>query len=314
MSNIVSRVVRKFRAEGVTGVAAAARGRYQRWVGASPVRWARYGRASLWLAQALRPLQPPVLVLSLGRSGSTWVAQMLGEAPDALLLDEPMNRGVIAHGVAYHSQIEAAPAEPPEVYQRQADLAFAGCPTFAYPALRDPKQWSLAQRARRRVVVKEVNPLACEWLVRRYRPRVILLVRHPAAVALSYRKMDWLKGRAISWQAHAVRQARALRAALDSLRDYPEHRVLLYEELCAAPVEHFRRLFDFAGLTWEAQVEKRAQARSAGGDLDDPWGTSRDSLSMIRLWREQIGDEDLWQVREGFGAFDLPWYRSDKDW
>lgn len=35
------------------------------------------------------------------------------------------------------------------------------------------------------LVVKEVNPLALDWLLSSYKPRVVFLYRHPAAVALS---------------------------------------------------------------------------------------------------------------------------------
>ena len=55
----------------------------------SPVRWGRFPGLTGMLARALSPAEPPVLVVSLPRSGSSWVGEVLGAAPDAMYLREP---------------------------------------------------------------------------------------------------------------------------------------------------------------------------------------------------------------------------------
>jgi len=58
----------------------------------SPILWARWGFISKLLALMLRPRQPSTLVLSLPRSGSSWVGETLGSALNALYLREPVTQ------------------------------------------------------------------------------------------------------------------------------------------------------------------------------------------------------------------------------
>ena len=168
---------------------------------ASPVSWARRGRVSALLARLLRTQGPPVLVLSLGRSGSTWLGATLGRAANALHLHEPLTQPLLAAGQDQQTNFEVDPARPPALYARCAQAAFAGLPAFPLrpgtrptQIVRYPEQWALAQRSRRRLVIKEINPFACGWLLQAYRPRLIYLVRHPAAVALSNHRLGFLPG------------------------------------------------------------------------------------------------------------------------
>jgi hypothetical protein len=106
------------------------------------------------------------------------------------------------------------PDDPPAAYAASARAAFSGLPSFALPAerptriVRHPGQWSLRQRRQRRLVIKEINPFACEWLLKTYSPRVIYLVRHPAAVALSNARLGFMQGNEI-WREQGLHQGRA---------------------------------------------------------------------------------------------------------
>ncbi|HET6521142.1 MAG TPA: sulfotransferase [Geminicoccaceae bacterium] len=259
-----------------------------------------------------------MLLVSLPRSGSTWVGDVLGSAPDALYLHEPLTQSLDLSGTEPILVEPDAPA-PAAVYPAAAAAAFAGLPTFRSHVLRWPGQWALGRRAGRRVVVKEVNPLICPWIVREHRPRVILLVRHPAAVSLSYRRLGWFDlpdfqmasgdGAAGDgpWRRSGRRQGYVLDRALRALSGYPDHVVVRYEDLCRQPVEGFRRLYAFAGLTWTPAVGRLIEAK-AGGDRNDVYATSRATRLMADSWRAQIGPQDLADLMAGYGAFDLPWY------
>jgi hypothetical protein len=263
----------------------------------------------------LRPTAgPPVLVLSLPRSGSSWVGETLGFAPDALYLREPISQGdpLFARlGTVF------TPGDHPEALARQrvlADRAFAGIPAFGPEIVRFPERWGWRDRPGRRVVVKEVNPLAGAWYAARYRPRIVFLVRHPVAVALSWSRKGWIDERPESWAAQARLQAESLRRATAGLADHPALRVVAYEDLCADPEGEFRELFAFAELSWTdataAYVEGHTRRREAG----DVFGTSRPSRLMPAAWRGRVGDHLVAAVRRGFESVPLPWYREDSDW
>ncbi len=280
------------------------------------LNWGRLGGLSVLAARTVRTRSPAVLILSLPRSGSSWVGDTLGHAADAMYLREPLTQsGLLTRG---EWVFEADPSGLPSRYWETADAAFAGVPRFGAQIAPIPGQWAFGDRPRRRVVVKEVRCLTNLALVARYGPRVVFLVRHPAAVALSYRRLGW--GRleeAAEWRLHGERQARAQRLVLDGLAGQGEHRVVVYEDLCADPREEFRRLFAFAGLTWDAGVERLVEQTTSGavGDDDrDPYGVHRSSGRMIESWRGRAEPGLIQALREGYASVDVPWYREDADW
>ncbi len=280
---------------------------------ASPVWWARWGPLSAWLGARRPPLSPPTLLLSFPRSGSSWLGETLGQAANALYLREPINLSYQADG-GRGTVVEIDPAHPLPSYRLAATRAFHGIPAFKPGIVQWPDQWRLAQRSQRRVVIKEVNPRACPWLLTEFRPHVVFLTRHPAAVSLSYRRMGWWPGTTPEqWEKHGARQANALRVAWDALREYPDQRTVTYEDLCAEPMTVFRSLFAFCGLTWDAASAAFIQRHTTQGD-GAPGGTSRHSQAMPDAWRGRVSAEELAALRRGFAAAALPWYNHDDDW
>ena len=276
------------------------------------MQWAQFGRLSRLLARLL-PLRPPaVLILSFPRSGSSWVGETLGSAADALYLREPITQSRKAAGQK-RTVIAVDPLNPPAETLRLAETAFAGLPAFSRNIVKEPDRWRLHRRPGRRLVIKEVNPLACAFLVNRFRPKVVFLVRHPAAVALSYRQRGWMADR-ITWESMGSRQGAALQAAWDRLKDYPDSRVIAYETLCLHPAEQFQALFDFAGLAWDAAIQATIEKRSRSGNRQNPYGTARNSWEMADAWRAEVPAEALRALRAGFAAYALPWYQDDEDW
>src|SRR5438132_1692356 len=92
--------------------------------------WTQWGLASRLIARLVKPRQPSVLVLSMARSGSSWVGGMLGCAPDAAYLREPVTQS----DTLFYRKGGIFPLDEPEVeaaYRRQADKAFQGWPEFA---------------------------------------------------------------------------------------------------------------------------------------------------------------------------------------
>jgi hypothetical protein len=279
----------------------------------SPAAWTQHGGWSRIAAALLRPRQPPVLVLSLPRSGSSWAGEALGCAINALYLREPITQS----DHAFYDLGTVFEIKGPELeakYRRLADKAFAGWPDFGSNIVRFPEQWRLRQRPNRRVVIKEVNPLACSWYVQHYRPRTVFLVRHPAAVALSWQRNGWLEANAESWAKNGEQQATALRATLSAFEKYSAHRLVLYEELCADPMSTYRQLFSFAGLSWDAQAAQFIAERTRQNDAANTWDTARNSQEMIHGWRKQAVQANVDALRAKYQPFGLPWYREDADW
>ena len=279
-----------------------------------PVAWVQHTTRSKWLTRLLRPRQPAVLVISLPRSGSSWAGEALGCAIDALYLREPVTQS----DHTFYDLGTVFAIDTPDLdarYQRPANKAYAGWPDFVERSIvRFPEQWALSQRRSRRVVIKEVNPLACDWYIQHYAPRIVFLVRHPGAVALSWQRNGWLGADAESWAKNGEVQGHALREAVHALEKYAAQRIVVYEELCADPIKLFRPLFDFAGLTWETKAEQFISERTRKDDGSNTWNTSRNSQEMIHGWRKHAVQAHVTALRKTFREFDLPWYREDEDW
>jgi hypothetical protein len=283
----------------------------QRGKGSQPypiaVGWARFGLASRLVASLIPPQGPPTLILSLPRSGSTWVGAALGLAANALYLREPINH--IRQRLGQSSTLQALDqGRPPAQYARLARLAFAGLPAFPRAAVPRPDQWALGQRRRRRVVIKEVNPLACAWFLAQFRPRLILLLRHPAAIALSYRQLGWVSE---PWDWLGTSLGAGLLAAHQAISGYPDVRVVFYEALCRDPLTGFGQLFDFAGLAWPESGDDSGD-RAAGQSW--PSLITPVSLEQAERWKQQLSLRELASFRAAYQAADPPWYRSDEEW
>lgn len=267
----------------------------------SPVAWARWGLVSRLLAAAVRPQGPPVLIVSMPRSGSSWVGDMMGSAPEALYLREPITQG----DPRFYTKGTVVAPDDPEIspsFRRLADTAFLGWPDFPEKIVRDPGRWALADRARRRLVIKEVNPRALAWYLDRHRPRLVFLVRHPAAVASSFVKQGWMEATPEYWPDNGKFQGIVLSEAWRVVSAYPAFEVVSYEQLCVDPLGHFARLFDFAGLTLD------------GAMRDQILYYSQDNERRIDSWRDEVPPESARALRESYRVYGVPWYQDDAAW
>jgi hypothetical protein len=257
------------------------------------------------------------------RSGTTWVGRTLGAAPNALYFNEPVSEVHVAEQ-RRATFFEVDPADPPASYVWPARVAAAGVPAFG-PATVEPV--GLFTRLGKRVVIKEVNPLAVEWYQRALTPTLVYIVRHPAAVAVSLHERGW------GWDG--IYEQRFLPST--SLPDVPENfwarigaiqglalarvtsvtALVAYEDLCADPFACFRDLYDLSGLHWTEAVAASLRA-STEGDItrgaDDPLGTTRNTAAMADAWRARVTRDQLAQVRAGWDATNPSRYTDDADW
>lgn len=298
----------------------------------SLIESARSGRVQLFFARIFPVRWPPILVLGMPRSGTTWVGRTLGDASRALYFNEPVSE---VHVAEHHRAtfFEVDPDNPPDTYVWPARFAAAGVPAFGPRTLGDDPR---PRRVGAPVVIKEVNPLAVEWYLRALEPRLVYLVRHPAAVAAS------LAGRGWDFPVYEKRFLPATQATLPS--DVPDSywgrigavqgvalgmaeraivdrrrrsRIVAYEDLCRDPEARFKELYDFCRLPWNALAAATVVERTRGEltrGADDPAGTVRNTAAMADAWRAEITADQLADVRAGWVATTPSRYTSDEDW
>jgi len=302
----------------------------------SPVRWANLGPVRHLLSRAIPSASPAILIVSIPRSGSSWVGNFLGTAKDALYLREPINQTYLGETGSTPSVFEVKAAKLPQAYQAFTASAFAGLPVFPKSIVKYPAQWVLRERRRRHLVIKEVNPLALDWIINHYRPKVIYLLRHPAPVAVSFFKLGWtalgfdarfsretlaaenfgLERFSDSfWAGQGAFQAAVLKRTLKLLEGYEDHRIVRYEDLCTRPTEIFRQLYEFCGFDWNASLEAEIQGHSTSSKQYQVgrYDLERNSAEMINRWRTEISEENLAQLREAY-LFYNPAYYGPEEW
>lgn len=299
----------------------------------SPVLWANWGPVSQWLAHRIRPQSPPVVILSLARSGSSWVGDILGTSLTAMYLREPINLACLKEHPTKPSDFEFDMGQPPAIYESSAKNIFSGLPLFNSSITLKPKQWSLLKRKHRRVVIKEVNPFMLGWLIKTYQPRIIYLLRHPVAVTYSFERMGWTGNKFESrltketlsrkvphykqftdsfWSEHGAFQGYLNCEIMEQAKAYKDFRVVKYEDLCADPLNEFKKLYEFAQLEWDRTVEEKIKERTQPAKTDDhAFSTQRNSAYEMEKWKHAVPEDKIQQLKEAYLSFDVPFYRDN---
>lgn len=197
-------------------------------------------------------------IIGCGRTGSTWLAEMLGSLSQIRRWHEP-----------YFGRFLKHLADRPDEQERKASFFFQQHQDVWVAGLRDIFYRMAADRfpnfgKRHALVVKEVNtPELCPWL-RKIFPlsRLIFLVRDPYDVLDSYLDMQqpggWNEEFAISQgptpESRAQSAAQHIRSAfshsLRTFEDFPlnQRAMVYYEDLLAQPAPSLRACADLMGV------------------------------------------------------------------
>lgn len=290
------------------------------------------------IAAAAPPARPPILVTALPRSGSTWVGRILGESESALYLQEPMTQSYLNHIGRQQTPIfEWEMCRDGRAYDRFAALAFGAIPRFSTAVVARPDQWRISGRTSKRVVVKDVNPLVVRRLWERFRPSIVVLVRHPVPVARSFRSLGWTRDQFRTrflpetlaalepdqgfreeqdfWEQCGAFQALAHNHVIASLRGI-RHLAVRYEDVCRNPVDEFKRIFAFCGLPFSDAVRRSIEtsSRSKADYLPGTFDTDRNSVDMTDRWRHEVDEQDIERVRRGYFGHRSAFYQDAADW
>lgn len=181
-----------------------------------------------------------------------------------------------------------------------------------------------------RLVWKSINALGRAGALARLlpEPRVLLLLRHPCGQIAStlrgyaagsmhgsppsehYRVFQMLvdseQGQAHGLTLGDLRSMHPVerlawrwvlfveKAVADTL-GLADTRLLRYEDLCAAPLDGVRELFEFAGLDWHPQTESFVRA-STDGDSREYFGLRKNPGRSAGKWRQELDETDVRRI------------------
>lgn len=280
----------------------------------------------------------PVLLTSLPRSGSTWVLRVLEQAPHTLAVFEPDHldiNGLGTNGVHPYIRAESEWPEYEAIYRG----AFRGekrePSILAINALRRKIQRAAYRFSPKqpRVIVKTVFSLHnTEWIVRRFSPAVVILLRNPYSLIHSINRKwpaarlkdllvqeefveDYLEpyrevieSAQTPYEILATRVAAYYKAVLTCAEKHPSWIVITHEELCCSPLSSYERLYERVGLEWSRGVEKFIEATNKPKDSDRVDHVSRISSAEIDKWRNLLTQAQIDEISNYYRPFEIGYY------
>lgn len=264
----------------------------------------------------------PIFILGNGRSGTTLMRFMLNAHPDIYISEE----------VCYHFWLRNVHGS----YRRRLYQFFQ---SFNYAWLRMPPQdvltawpepekldWADASSVYLRILqckaaqygkarYGEKGPLLTEELDQLFKEypqaKIIHMVRDPRAVVYSHFTMPWSTSSFIAANVMVWSNMRTLARY--------KHRLLTVklEDLLAAPEPALRRILDFIGVPWNAQVLNHTEYLPENDGIPFPWlmEASKQRRQKALSWREAIPPAwirltESWNRTalqdHGYAALDLP--------
>jgi hypothetical protein len=301
----------------------------------------------------------PILVTGMPRSGTTWVARVLCESDRVGFLNEPFNlaRDPGTLRIPVDRWFEYITVENEELVLP----ALADALGFRYPLMRELWQcrtrtdvrhtlkwwWAFVRDRGRRPLVKEPHAVfSAPWFSRRLGSDVVIIVRHPAAVVSSWKRLgwsfdfnnlltqpallrDWLEPFELEMRAALEPPAdRIDRVALlwhvihgvvgEYRKRFPEFHVVRQEDLSRNPTEQFRRLYEQLRIPFTNEIARAVSSSSSEENpketrVESPHETRLDSMANLESWRRRLNPAVVTRIRRLTECTAGLYYRED-DW
>lgn len=310
-----------------------------------------------------RPMAAPVLVTGMMRTGTTWVGRMLCASGRLSYISEPLNPhhpGIFRLPVTYNytyispeNEHEFLPTFRDAVELRPRpfrELASARSPADVRRVGLTTFEMLRGRVTRRPALFKDPHALfSAPWFADRLGCRVVVCVRHPAAVVSSHVRLGWraplaqlraqpalmrdwlepaekelaaaeqdpsvgrdpLQGNAVLWKIiHRTISTHA--------EQRPDFTVVRHEDLSNQPQEGFKNLYAQLALPFDDRAADQIEAASSRENpaelaINDPHRTRLDSRSNVGNWHKRLTPQDVELIREIVEPISSEWY-DDSDW
>ena len=268
-------------------------------------------------------MRSPILITGMHRSGGSWVAKMIEGGGDVVHVNEPFNRrhppgltpGILRvpaprayQYVGPHNEAEYLPGFR-DMLQLRYDLpAELRANRGVYDLAKAAKYMTAFTYGRARGLRPLIDDpymvFAAEWLAERLDCRVVMLVRHPAGIVSSLKRigtgwsdnlpdiasqpelvdrylgayaaeLELAAGQRLDPIAHGALLWLLIHSAIAQQVDrHPEFVVVRYEDLATNPVAGFRDLYERLDLPFDDRAQKAVEAGSMAGPgaRRHPWG------------------------------------------
>ncbi len=283
------------------------------------------------------------LLASSGRSGSTWLGDMLAATPGTQQIFEPLDP---RNSETYRQLMAWPPDLTPSAFKRKYLRPDADAPEWAAfweDALRGRIRTYLTDYARtsflpQRFLTKVIRAnMMLGFVAKRFHPRIIFLMRHPAAVVNSmfYRvKATWpanardllaqeklvadylrpwvgeIERISDGFEALAVWWAVENRVALTQLADQ-SHYLIFYEHLALRPHEETARLLHWLEMDENAVPEALLHQYSRMTSEKQRHSGETDVMRRLTAWKQELSPAERALALKWARRLQIPYYGED---
>ena len=306
-------------------------------------------------------IQKPILVSGMHRSGTTWVGKMLAAGRQVAYISEPLNvwhrPGVLRVATPRWYTYICDDNQDDYLPAFQELLQFNYHTNLELKAIESSKDigrmcrdWYIFWNGRRLSQIPLIkDPFAVfsvEWFGKSFGGSIIIVIRHPAAVASSLKKLGWdfefrdlidqpllmrdiLESyrneieREIESPGDLISQSSLLwRMVYKSVNEislqFPEIIVVRHEDISADPSAAFEQIYRKLDLEFTAEIQDEIIFASSGRN---PKATSKktvhsvriDSRATVKSWAKQLSHSEIDRIQE-LTADVAPIYYSQEDW
>lgn len=283
------------------------------------------------------------LLASSGRSGSTWLGDMLAATPGVQQIFEPLDP---RNSADYRQLMGWQPDWTPSWFKRRYLRPDDDAPEWAAfwdNVLSGRVRTYLTDYTRtsffpRRFLVKTIRAnMMLGFVAGQFHPRVIFLARHPAAVinSMFYRvKATWpadvqdiliqeelvdkylrpwvneLERVADGFEALAAWWAVENRVALAQLTGQ-EHYLIFYEHLALHPQEEMARLLRWLDVDENAVPKALLHRYSRMTSVRQRESEEADAMARLRSWQRELSSAEQRVALTWAERLEIPWYGED---
>ncbi|MGQ4647677.1 sulfotransferase [Lyngbya aestuarii] len=277
--------------------------------------------------------QPPIYIVGLPRTGTTWIASILNTARGIKYVYEPFNYQNVPESAPHFMKYLLAHDDAPE-FARYCTDAFAGSLNNSFTTIHLSSPYIKFRHFPGRVMVKDVHScMALEWINHNLAPITVIVIRHPCAVAASWFRLQGkndnslqqlliqprllndylkpfepvLKNAKDFWQKMGAFWGGTYYVMLQQWRKHPDWILLQHESLCLDPIGNYRKLFAQLNLNWTTKTEQLLDY-STKQDSGQPYQPQRRSSREPDKWKNELEPEQIEKIRQFVKPFGLPFY------
>lgn len=299
----------------------------------------------------------PILVTGSPRSGTTWVGRMISLAPSVRYIHEPFNisRRSCACGVKFDHWFYYVSKENEANFREHIEHTI-GLPTNIFNLLnviseiRTTKRLRLLRNYAKSFLIARPlmkDPLAvfsAEWLASAFDMNVIVLIRHPAAVVSSYKRLNWAHpfshflDQPLLMEEHLFPFEAEIRDFANNEYDLIDQAALLWKlihymiikyqhiyedwifvrhkDLSRDTVSGFQTIFKKINLAFSEQIKDTIRDFSYAAHRIEPenhYSLRRNSSLNIWDWKSRLTLQEIERIRTQVEDVSSAFY-TDEDW